>query len=277
MSEQKSTERRGCRECEGLIKHTLDCPLRNALRNAVLDSERSPEQHAFRPAKNADYCLELRGINRDRFTCGQPRDAEVHPKCVECKESQWHKFECSRNGSSFANANVLESDCHCGHDTALCIDGICRYIWLNEYNQRNICGHRCTFPAPQSLTLEKYQAEYLQSFDVQAVYAASVEAPAVAETPNVYCTLASPGRGDCEHFVGLPETLDESTTDAYGKPHGWCAYCWLSHRYTNLTRQLSEVSTAHQIAEAVVYSHEFMSVENVTAIINKELGRIGHE
>lgn len=36
----------------------------------------------------------------------------------------------------------------CYHDKALCIDGICRYVWVNEYNQRSICGHRCAEAAP---------------------------------------------------------------------------------------------------------------------------------
>jgi len=40
------------------------------------------------------------------------------------------------------------------------------------------------------------------------------------------CLLAGPGRGDCDHFVGLSETEDEATVDEYGRPHGWCQICW---------------------------------------------------
>ena len=52
------------------------------------------------------------------------------------------------------------------------------------------------------------------------------------------CKLSGPGRGDCEHFVGLPDVLDETTTDEYGIPHGWCDYCWQSHRLSALREQL---------------------------------------
>jgi hypothetical protein len=44
------------------------------------------------------------------------------------------------------------------------------------------------------------------------------------------CSLAGPGRGDCEHFVGLPAILDKTTTDVYGKPNEWCWHCWWSYR-----------------------------------------------
>lgn len=50
------------------------------------------------------------------------------------------------------------------------------------------------------------------------------------ETKRVWCRLAGPGRGDCLHAVGIPEVLDETTTDEYGIPHGWCEYCWASYR-----------------------------------------------
>lgn len=40
------------------------------------------------------------------------------------------------------------------------------------------------------------------------------------------CLFSDSGRGDCEHFVGLPEIENEFTTDIYGRPHGWCEICW---------------------------------------------------
>jgi len=40
------------------------------------------------------------------------------------------------------------------------------------------------------------------------------------------CRFSTYGRGDCEHAVGLPAVLNRETTDAYGKPHGWCWWCW---------------------------------------------------
>ena len=51
------------------------------------------------------------------------------------------------------------------------------------------------------------------------------------------CTLSGPGRGDCEHAVGLPgESIpgqhdgDDDTVDVYGKPNGWCWSCWKSYQ-----------------------------------------------
>lgn len=53
--------------------------------------------------------------------------------------------------------------------------------------------------------------------------------PAPLDDPRRGCQLAGPGRGDCEHFVGLPEREDHpGDVDEYGRPHGWCQVCWLS-------------------------------------------------
>jgi len=51
-----------------------------------------------------------------------------------------------------------------------------------------------------------------------------------ARLDNASCLLACPGRGDCEHFIGLPSVFDEHTTDTYGKPNGWCWFCWWAYR-----------------------------------------------
>ena len=40
------------------------------------------------------------------------------------------------------------------------------------------------------------------------------------------CRFSTYGRGDCEHAVGLPAVLNQETTDAHGKPLGWCWWCW---------------------------------------------------
>jgi hypothetical protein len=44
------------------------------------------------------------------------------------------------------------------------------------------------------------------------------------------CRFAGPWRGDCEHFIGVPGSLNEQTTDVYGKPHRWCWHCWLMYQ-----------------------------------------------
>lgn len=59
------------------------------------------------------------------------------------------------------------------------------------------------------------------------------------ERRDISCTLAGPGRGDCEHFVGLPAELNSTTTDEYGRPHGWCFYCWLAHQYQQREHQVT--------------------------------------
>lgn len=55
------------------------------------------------------------------------------------------------------------------------------------------------------------------------------------------CLLAGPGRGDCEHAVGLPGKSipgqhdgDDDTVDHYGKPNGWCWFCWNRRIITTL-------------------------------------------
>jgi len=62
---------------------------------------------------------------------------------------------------------------------------------------------------------------------------------AIGKVSNrIWCRFAGPGRGDCQHFVGLPAVLDQTTTDEYGIPNGWCEYCWSSHQRDDLQRQL---------------------------------------
>lgn len=50
-----------------------------------------------------------------------------------------------------------------------------------------------------------------------------------------HCSFAGPGRGDCEHFIGLPGKSipgqhddSDDTVDVYGKPNEWCWFCWHS-------------------------------------------------
>ena len=50
------------------------------------------------------------------------------------------------------------------------------------------------------------------------------------------CAYAGPGRGDCEHAVGLPGMSipgqhdgTDTTVDLYNRPNGWCWHCWLMY------------------------------------------------
>ncbi len=61
------------------------------------------------------------------------------------------------------------------------------------------------------------------------------------------CSLAGPGSGDCEHFVGLPGLSmpgqhdgKDDTVDAWGKPNGWCWSCWKSKRISNCQADLAK-------------------------------------
>lgn len=68
-----------------------------------------------------------------------------------------------------------------------------------------------------------------------------------------HCFYASPGRGDCEHFIGLPghsvpgqHDGPDDTVDAYGKPNGWCWHCWLTHQKSELEAKVRELQQAHK-------------------------------
>lgn len=59
------------------------------------------------------------------------------------------------------------------------------------------------------------------------------------------CTMAGPGRGDCEHFVGLPGMSipgqhdgPDDTVDEFGKPNGWCWSCWKDYKILQLEIKL---------------------------------------
>ncbi len=80
------------------------------------------------------------------------------------------------------------------------------------------------------------------------------------------CLLAGPGRGDCEHFVGLPEEENEKTTDEYGRPHGWCEVCWRGEQITRLRSELYNNSCNYGGRE---YAQSVVS----QAINNKKAGK----
>lgn len=61
--------------------------------------------------------------------------------------------------------------------------------------------------------------------------------------PHRVCNLARPGRGDCEHAVGLPSKSipgqhdgPDDTVDHCGIPNGWCAPCWNVHQLAKARR-----------------------------------------
>lgn len=62
--------------------------------------------------------------------------------------------------------------------------------------------------------------------------ACEIAAVTLAAAASGGCLHAGTGRGDCEHFVGLPGLEEDvqhdgpRTQDHYGKPNGWCWPCW---------------------------------------------------
>lgn len=81
-----------------------------------------------------------------------------------------------------------------------------------------------------------------------------------------WCRYSGPRRGDCSHFVGLPETLDETTCDEYGIPHGWCDYCWLQYRFEHLNEGMVERWEA--INKGLGVGRRFMSRAEAEAFIH---------
>lgn len=59
------------------------------------------------------------------------------------------------------------------------------------------------------------------------------------------CLFSGTGRGDCEHYVGLPGKSipgahdgKDDTIDEYGRPNGWCEVCWRGRQITFLEMTL---------------------------------------
>ncbi len=71
---------------------------------------------------------------------------------------------------------------------------------------------------------------------------------------NAGCTFAGPGRGDCEHSIGLPGKSipgqhdgEDDTVDVYGRPNGWCWSCWKSYKIQILESRLNENALPHTV------------------------------
>jgi hypothetical protein len=73
------------------------------------------------------------------------------------------------------------------------------------------------------------------------------------------CLLSGPGRGDCEHSVGWPDTEDESTTDVWGVPFGWCIVCYWRHHA--LTAQATVARQAEQLGRLQAALTEITELE----------------
>lgn len=97
------------------------------------------------------------------------------------------------------------------------------------------------------------------------------------------CLLAGPGRGDCEHYIGLPkyETYPE-TTDEYGVPHGWCIVCWHTaiigrlHERLRVLGKTIQAERTQELKDAIVkLTHNGLLLAGFTQECDKALGKDG--
>ena len=97
---------------------------------------------------------------------------------------------------------------------------------------------------------------------------------------NGGCTLAGSGRGDCDHFIGLPGKSipgvhdgPDDTVDVYGKPNGWCWSCWKDHEIRELRKEVAgwrerfkpvpySTSTAEFLDKEILHLLDRLSVED---------------
>jgi len=84
-----------------------------------------------------------------------------------------------------------------------------------------------------------------------------------------FCQLTKPGRGDCEHFIGLPGISisgqhdgPDDTKDCYDKPNGWCWACWRSYENSRLRTLVASYEALNE--EVGV---EFEGVDEIKEVI----------
>jgi hypothetical protein len=88
------------------------------------------------------------------------------------------------------------------------------------------------------------------------------------------CLFAGPGRGDCEHFVGLPSLLTDENTDGYGRPNGWCTPCWQAEQLSTLEARIRAQES--EIKATGVLGQSLFDINNRLHEQVRELeGRIG--
>lgn len=78
-----------------------------------------------------------------------------------------------------------------------------------------------------------------------------IDGGSVAKEDRDGCTYADSGRGDCDHFLGLPGKSipgqhdgPDDTVDEYGKPNGWCWSCWKSYQIEVQRDQITVLKNA---------------------------------
>jgi hypothetical protein len=146
----------------------------------------------------------------------------------------------------------------------------CIFIWWtersgsHEFMKCEICGKS---PPVDNVTLHRVNpkgtdgiwrcCEHVTPSQAKAIYPNVKELVEIIDPSNtvsginsehIWCRFAGLGRGDCEHFVGLPGKSipgqhdgPDDTVDVYGIPNGWCEYCWSCHKLTIAENKIKEL------------------------------------
>ena len=85
------------------------------------------------------------------------------------------------------------------------------------------------------------------------------------------CLKVEPGRGDCEHFSGIP--TNETAMNKYGRPQGWCEICWRGYRLKEMSKALGDAKavfqfyqtlTAQDFIAELIYNDAFICLKRAT-------------
>ena len=140
---------------------------------------------------------------------------------------------------------------------------IAAFMWLDPIPtpDRSII---CAPGSPQDLSNKRYD-KIESAIEVQNKRYDELESAEVQDLRFTRgCLMAGSGRGDCEHFVGLPGKSipgqhdgPDDTVDAYGRPNGWCEVCWRGKQIKRLqTTRVGEVVPKYTHHQALMELHD---------------------
>lgn len=99
---------------------------------------------------------------------------------------------------------------------------------------------------------------------------------AQARLTDGQCLLAGPGRGDCLHAIGLPGISipgqhdgPDDTVDVYGKPNGWCWFCWRGHQLEEAQARITALERKLKYACAMMPVEPLLKFHELCAALDK--------
>jgi hypothetical protein len=105
------------------------------------------------------------------------------------------------------------------------------------------------------------------------------EIPGVLNHSEHGCEYSRAGRGDCEHYVGLPGRSipgqhdgTDDTVDVYGRPNGWCWRCWLSFRNEQLRQEKTNFTVKGRPEQKLPLTRENLTMHYLIAILRNPYG-----